>query len=358
MAYDFVVVGAGMFGAAFARMATDRGRKVLVVERKNNLGGACHSSKVGEVHVHRYGPHIFHTDNRGIWSWIQRFGEFRPFTLRSKARHQDRIYSLPFNLATFNQLWGVTTPEEARRRLDKERLPIPEPRNLEEWALSRLGLEIYEKLVYGYTKKQWGREPRHLPPLILKRLPIRLTYDDNYFDDAYQGMPVEGYAALFERMLDGIEVRLGCDYLTERAALDRMGKVVYSGRADELHGFRYGSLAFRSLRFETRAVEGDYQGVGLVYHTDADVPFTRTVEHQHLGFVRVDHGPVSWEYPFECGPSDDAFYPVNDGENDARAQKYLAEPTNTVIGGRQGTYKYLDMHQVIAQARKLCDELT
>lgn len=357
MGYDYVVVGAGMFGAAFARTMADRGRKVLLVEKNDFVGGACYTESVGGVHVHRFGPHIFHTDSLKIWEWVQRFGAFKPFTLRSKAKYQGKVYSLPFNLSTFSQLWGVTTPAEAEERLKAERVRIPNPRTVEEWALSQLGREVYEKLVRGYTLKQWGRDPAKLSSLILKRLPIRTTFNDNYFSDTYQGVPVEGFTALFHRMLEGIEVRLSCDFFDDRESLERMGRVVYSGRLDRLFDYRFDPLEFRTLRFETKIVRGDYQGVGLVYHTEAEVPHTRTLEHKHLGFVTTEDSPVSWEYSAEGGLKDEPLYPINDARNNELAKKYLACQTDAVIGGRQGTYKYMDMDQVIAQAIMLADRL-
>jgi UDP-galactopyranose mutase len=360
MAYDFVVVGAGMFGASFARTVAERGKKCLVIDKKDHVGGACYTEEIAGVHVHKYGPHIFHTDNLEIWSWIQRFGKFIPCTLRSKARYKGTVYSLPFNLMTFQQLWGVTTPEEAKRKLDSVRVKdILEPQSIEEWALSQLGEEIYQKLVYGYTKKQWGREPNMLAAPILKRLPIRLTFDDNYFRDIYQGVPIDGYTNLFHRMLDhyGIEVRLGCDFFEDRAALTKLGQVVYSGRVDQLFGYRYGDLEFRTLRFETKTVEGDFQGVPLVYYTEEEVPYTRTMEHKHFHTPHLPRGPLTWEYPEECGRDAEAFYPINDRKNNDLAQRYLRTKSSEIVGGRQGTYKYVDMHQVIAQAWKLANKL-
>jgi UDP-galactopyranose mutase len=358
MAYDFVVVGAGMFGASFARLMTDRGRKCLVIDKKPHVGGACYTEKVGDIHTHKYGPHIFHTDNLGIWNWIQQFGKFLPYTVRSKARYGGRVYSLPFNLMTFQQLWGVTTPEEARKKIESVRVKIAEPKNVEEWALSQLGEEVYQKLVYGYTKKQWGREPRTLPAPILKRLPVRFTFDDNYFDDTYQGIPEEGYTALFLRMLEGIEVRLNCDFFADRENLSRLGRTVYSGRIDQFFAYQHGDLEFRTLRFETRHVEGDFQGSLLIYYTELEVPYTRTMEHKYFGKAHLPGSPVSWEFPLECDRDGEAFYPINDKRNTELAQRYLATPTSAIIGGRQGTYKYLDMHQVIAQAMKLADQLS
>jgi UDP-galactopyranose mutase len=357
MAYDFVVVGAGMFGATFARMAADRGRKVLVIDTKLHIGGMCYTEPRDGVIFHRYGPHVFHTNSAETWAFVNRFARFRPFIVRTKAFYQKRVYSLPFSMMFFHQVWGVVTPEEARKKLIEVRIPIQDPKTVEEWALSQLGNEIYEKFIHHYTRKQWGRDPATLPAAILRRLPIRLTYDDNYFDDRWQGIPEGGYTPMFERMLEGIEVRLGVDYFDDRDAFERMGRVVYSGRVDRFFGYEHGDLEFRSCRFETRSVEGDYQGNAVFHYVEPEPPFTRVIEHKHFDDPSAQRSSVTWEYPFEGHRDDEPLYPVNDRRNGELYAKYAAMPKTAIFAGRLGSYRYFDMCEVIAQARKLCDDL-
>jgi UDP-galactopyranose mutase len=357
MAYDFVVVGAGMFGASFARTVADRGKKVLVIDRKPHVGGMCFTEIVSGVVVHKYGPHVFHTSNPAIWAFVNRFAEWRQFMVRTKAVLGQSVYTLPFCLSTFHQLWGVTTPQEARRKLASVRVPIENPANMEEWALSQLGEEIYSKFVYHYSKRQWGREPRDLPAAILQRLPIRMTFDDNYFVDRWQGVPAGGYTAMFHRMLEGIEVRLGCDYFEDRGAFDRLGQVVYSGRVDRFHDYALGRLSFRGCKFEQKVFSGDFQGNPVIHHLDPEVTWTRTIEHKHFENPGAESSPVTWETPFECDAADEPFYPVNDAANNALYDGYAALQRRAVFGGRSGTYRYLDMCEVIAQAWKLAGTL-
>ncbi len=357
MSYDFVVVGAGMFGAAFARTAADRGKKVLVVEKRSHLGGMCHTDVREGMIFHTYGPHVFHTNDPDIWGFVRRFATFDPFMVRTKAVALGRVWSFPVNLMTLYQLWGVKTPAEARRRLEEERVPIKDPDNLEDWVLGTYGREIYETFFKGYTRKQWGRDPRALPPCIAQRLPLRLTFDDNYFMDRFQGVPVGGYTPLFERMLEGIEIRTGCDFHAERTALERLGRVVYSGRPDEYFDFRFGPLAFRGCRFETELLEGDFQGNPVINYCDAAVPFTRIVEHKHFSNPRSPKTLVTREYPEECGRGGTPLYPVNDRDNAALYRRYAEIPTKAVFAGRLGSYRYFDMGEVIAQAWKLVEKL-
>lgn len=355
MAYDFVVVGAGMFGASFARMAADRGKKVLVVEKAGHIGGMCYTEEENGVIVHKYGPHVFHTNKQVTWDFVNRFAEWRQFMVRTKAILGRTVYTLPFCLSTFYQLWGVTTPAEARRKLDSVKVPIANPSTMEEWALSQLGEEIYRKLVYHYSRKQWGRDPKDMPASILRRLPIRMSFDDNYFTDRWQAVPIGGYTPMFERMLQGIEVRLKCDYFDDRESFDRLGQVVYSGRVDRFHGYTLGRLAFRGCRFERKVFEGDYQGNPVIHDLSPDVSWTRTIEHKHFSNPSAQVSPVTWEYPFECGADDEPLYPVNDPVNDSLYGSYAAIPRKAVFAGRTGSYRYLDMCEVIAQAAKLVD---
>lgn len=357
MSYDAVIVGAGMFGSALARELTDRDKKVLVIDKRNHVGGMCHTEIREGIVFHNYGPHVFHTNDPRIWRWIKRFAEFDQFMVRTKAVAHDRIWSFPVNLLTLHQLWGVKTPEEARKRLDKERVTISAPENLEDWVLSVYGREIYELFFLGYTLKQWGRDPRTLPSSIVQRLPTRLSFDDNYFTDRYQGMPVGGYAPMFERMLDGIEVKTGCDFHSERASLEKLGQVVYSGRIDEYFGYRFGELAFRTCRFETQIMEGDFQGNPVVNYCDSEVPFTRIIEHKHFSNHRTDKTLVTREYPEECGRGNTPLYPVNDKENAEIYRKYADIPTDVIMAGRLGSYRYFDMCEVIAQAWKIADKI-
>lgn len=357
MSYDFVVVGAGLFGSVFAREATDRGRRVLVIDRLPHIAGMCHTERREGVLIHSYGPHVFHTNDPDIWAWISRFAEFQPFMVRTKAIYQGRIYTLPFNLMTFHELWGVVTPEEARRKLDQVRVPIENPGTIEEWALSQWGPEIYEKFVYHYTRKQWGRDPKDLPAAILKRLPVRLTFDDNYFASRYQGLPVGGYTPLFERMLSGIEVRLGTDFFQDRGAFERLGTVVYSGRVDRFFEYQLGMLEFRSCRFATDFSDGDKQGNPVIHHTEATVPWTRSVEHKHFEDSRNPRTALTREFPFETTQDSMPLYPVNDRRNSDLFGKYLEMPTRAIFGGRLGSYRYRDMHQVIAEAIALAGKI-
>lgn len=358
MAYDYVVVGAGLFGSTFARAAADQGKKVLLIDKRAHIGGMCYTERVNGILLHAYGPHVFHTDSEKIWKWITRFSEFYSFMVRTKALHQGKIYTLPFNLMTFHQLWGITTPAAAKKKLEAVRVPIENPTSLEEWALSQFGTEIYEKLILDYTKKQWGRDPKNLPASILKRLPVRLTFDDNYFDDKYQGLPVGGYTELFHRMLDGIEVRLGVDFFEDQQTFERMGQVIYSGRVDQFFNYCFGDLEFRSCQFDTKTLDGDYQGNPVIHYTEARYPWTRVIEHKHFENPTVGHTLVTWERPFECDRISMPLYPVNDKKNMTLYDRYRQLTTKVVFGGRLGSYRYRDMHHVIGEALALADSLS
>ncbi len=359
--YDYLVVGAGLFGAVFAREAADCGKKVLVIDKRPNVAGNIYTENSEGINVHKYGAHIFHTNNRKVWSYINRFAEFNRYTNSPVANYKGELYSLPFNMYTFNKMWGVVTPDEAAAEIERQRKAagIAEPRNLEEQAISLVGTDIYEKLIKGYTQKQWGRPCSELPSFIIKRLPVRLTFDNNYFNALYQGIPMGGYTAMIEKMLDGIEVRLNSDYLQNKAEYDGIAhKVVYTGAIDAYFGFKYGALEYRSVRFETEVLDkSNYQGNAVVNYTDAETPFTRIIEHKFFEFGNQPKTVISREYSSEWKPGDEPYYPVNDEKNGALYLRYreLAERENGVIfGGRLGEYKYYDMDKVIESAFDLC----
>ncbi|UCG48049.1 MAG: UDP-galactopyranose mutase [Phycisphaerales bacterium] len=359
--YDFVVVGAGMFGAVFAREATDRGRKVLVIEKRPHIGGNCYTERREGIDVHVYGPHIFHTSDERAWEYVRRFAQFNHFVNRPKVRYRDKLYSFPINLMTLHQLWGVRTPAEAEKKLREAAVACDNPENLEQWILSQVGPEIYEIFVKGYTKKQWGREPRELPASIIQRLPIRLTFDDNYYRDRYQGIPAGGYTRLFERMLEGIEVRLNTDYFADSEKWNAAAAMlVYTGRADEYFGYRFGELEYRGLRFESRTFEGDYQGNAVVNYAEGRIPYTRVVEHKHFDFRGQPGTVVTWEYPDDYDRTKVAYYPVNDERNNALYERYKREAAGDeglILAGRLGTYRYLDMDEAVTAAMATIQDL-
>ena len=351
---DYLVVGSGMFGAVFARRLADSGRTVQVVERRGHIAGNCYSEKVGGIDVHRYGPHIFHTNDRRVWEFLNRFTEFNHYRHRGVVRHGERLFSFPINLTTLHQLWGVTTPEEAERRLQAVREAADDD-NLESWIVSQVGRELYELFVRGYTAKQWGRDPRELPSSIIKRIPVRLTWDDNYFDDQYQGIPRDGYTRMFENMLDHPRIRCatGIDFFAERQELESSARqLVYSGKIDEFFDYRFGELEYRSLRFETVQATGDFQGTSIVNYVAADVPYTRVVEHKHFAMQKSPQTVLTYEYPQQYQSGGEAFYPIRDEKNTRLYERYRAagQATSTLFGGRLGTYQYFDMHQVAGQA--------
>ena len=355
--YDYLIVGAGLYGAVFAQEAKQAGKRCLVIDKRDHIAGNIYTEQVEGIDVHRYGAHIFHTNNKAVWQYVNRFAEFNRYTNSPIANYKGEIYNMPFNMNTFNKMWGVITPDEARAKIDAQRAAagITEPKNLEEQAISLVGTDIYEKLVKGYTQKQWGRPCTELPAFIIKRLPVRLTYDNNYFNALYQGIPVEGYTKLVENLLAGTEVRLGVDYLAEKDALDAMAeKVVYTGPIDAYFGYQLGALQYRSVRFETEVLDTpNYQGNAVVNYTDAETPYTRIIEHKHFVFGTQPKTVISREYSAEWKPGDEPYYPVNDEKNGALYQKYKAladaEP-KVIFGGRLGEYKYYDMDAVIASA--------
>ena len=354
MQYDYLIVGCGLFGTTFARLATDAGKSCLIIDKRDHIAGNCYTEKVEGINVHKYGAHIFHTSNKVVWDYVNRFTEFNNFINSPKAFHQDKLYSLPFNMNTFYELWGVTTPEEAERIINKQRFKGT-PKNLEEQALSLVGDDIYYTLIKAYTEKQWGRKATELPSFIIKRLPLRYTFDNNYFNDRYQGIPVNGYTDMFERMLDGIEVQLNVDYFSDRDYYDSLAeKVVYTGCIDEFFDYEYGELQYRSLNFEEYIVDVEnYQGNAVINYCDDSTSFTRLIEHKHFENSTSSKTVVSYEYPCEYVKGATPFYPINTDNNQELYRKYRDKTTSLtkyVFGGRLSEYKYMDMHVVIESA--------
>ncbi len=355
--YDYLIVGAGLYGAVFAQKAMEAGKTCLVIEKRDHIAGNIYTEAVEGIQVHRYGAHIFHTNNDEVWNYVNRFATFNRYTNSPVANYKGEIYNMPFNMNTFNKMWGVITPAEAQAEIERQRAAhyVAEPKNLEEQAINLVGTDIYEKLVKHYTEKQWGRPCTELPAFIIKRLPVRFIYDNNYFNALYQGIPVGGYTAMVEKMLEGAEVRLGVDYLADKAAWDAgADKVVYTGPIDAYFGYRLGALAYRSVRFETETLDMEnYQGNAVVNYTDADTPYTRIIEHKHFEFGAQPKTVISREYSAEWKVGDEPYYPVNDEANGALYQQYkaLAEGEEKVLfGGRLGEYKYYDMDKVIEAA--------
>ena len=366
MTYDYLIVGSGLYGAVFAHEAKKAGKSVLVIDKRPNIAGNVYTETVEGIHVHKYGAHIFHTNNTEVWNYLQQFATFNRFTNSPVANYKGELFSLPFNMYTFNKMWGVVTPEEAAAKIAEQRKEITgEPQNLEEQAISLVGRDIYEKLIKGYTEKQWGRDCKDLPAFIIKRLPVRLTFDNNYFNALYQGIPVGGYTQMVANMLEGIEVRLNTDYFEHKADLDALAdKVIYTGPIDAYFDFKLGTLEYRSVRFETELLDiPNFQGNAAVNYTDRETPWTRIIEHKWFEFGKDAQGNdlpktvISREFSSEWKPGDEPYYPVNDEKNGALYAQYkaLAEKESKVIfGGRLGEYKYYDMDAVIASALELC----
>jgi len=357
--YDILVVGSGLFGSVFAHEARRKGKHVLVIDKRSHFGGNCFSEKREGIDVHVYGPHIFHTSDDRVWKFMNQFTDFNSFVMRPKVNFDGRIFSFPINMMTLHQLWGVNTPEEARKKLDQVRVPCENPRNLEEWILSQVGSEVYETFIYGYTTKQWMRDPKDLPASIIKRLPIRLTYDDNYFNDTYQGIPKNGYTEIFKHMLQGCDIALGEDYFANRDKWNAMAKtIVYTGKIDEYFNFCHGELEYRSLRFEHETQEGDYQGNAVINYASKVVPYTRITEHMHFTpdrLGKLNKTIYTKEYPIEWNRGETPYYPIGDEKNTRTYLEYkdLAEKeTKVVFGGRLAEYKYYDMHQIVGSALK------
>lgn len=356
--YDFLIVGAGLFGCVFAHEAAECGKKCLIIDKREHIAGNVYTKDVEGIQVHEYGAHIFHTSDKKIWEYVQQFAEFNRYTNSPVAVYKDELYNLPFNMNTFSKLWGIKTPKEAMAMIEEQRKEITqEPRNLEEQAISLVGRDIYEKLVKGYTQKQWGRACTELPAFIIKRLPVRFTYDNNYFNDLYQGIPIGGYTKLVENMIqhENIDVKLGVDFFEQKEELMSVAnQIVYTGMIDEFYDYCYGTLEYRSLRFETEVLEeSNYQGNAVVNYTEYEVPYTRIIEHKHFEYGTQEKTVITKEYPANWAKGDEPYYPVNNSNNNAIFQKYKAlanKETNIIFGGRLAEYKYYDMHQVIASA--------
>lgn len=364
MEYDYLVVGAGLFGSVFAHEAIKRGKKCLVIDRRPHVGGNIYTEETAGIQVHKYGAHIFHTSNKEIWDYVNQFAEFNNYINSPVAVYKDELYNLPFNMNTFSKMWNIRTPKEAKAIIAEQiaSLDIKEPANLEEQALSLVGKDVYEKLVKGYTEKQWGRDCRELPAFIIRRLPLRFTYDNNYFNDRYQGIPIGGYTAMIDQLLEGSEIRTGVDFLKERDSYEKLAdRVIYTGMIDEYYGYRLGALEYRSLRFETEILDCDnYQGNAVVNYTEREVPYTRIIEHKHFDFGKQEKTVISREYPSEWRVGDEPYYPVNDRKNSelyAKYQKLAAEDRKVIFGGRLGSYKYYDMDRVIGAALELVFKL-
>lgn len=370
--YDYLIVGAGLFGATFAHLATKAGKKCLVIDKRRHNGGNCYCEDKGGIHVHKYGAHIFHTNNKEVWDFVNSFVPFNRYTNCPVANYEGKLYNLPFNMNTFYQMWGVTTPSEAQAKIDEQRREvmqtlaaqsITEPRNLEEQALSLVGRDIYEKLIKGYTEKQWGRPCTELPAFIIRRLPVRMVFDNNYFNDAYQGIPIGGYNKLFEGLLEGIEVRTGEDFFANRAHWESLADtIVFTGKIDEFYDYRLGKLEYRTVRFEEETLPvANYQGNAVVNYTEREIPYTRVIEHKHFEHFgakveEIPHTVISREYSTEWTEGSEPFYPVNDARNNTLAEQYRAlgaQEQRVIFGGRLAEYKYYDMAPVIEKVFSL-----
>ena len=367
--YNYLIVGSGLFGSIFAYEANKRGKKCLVIDKREHIGGNIYTEKIEGINVHKYGAHIFHTSNKEIWNYINQFAEFNRYTNSPIARYKDELYNMPFNMNTFNKLWGVVTPAEAKKKIEEEKREagIVEPKNLEEQAISLVGRTIYEKLVKGYTEKQWGQKATELPNFIIKRLPVRFIYDNNYFNDIYQGIPIGGYTSIIEKMLKGIDIKLNCDFFDNREELENIAeKIVFTGPIDKFYNYKYGELEYRSLRFETDILdEENYQGNAVVNFTEYEVPYTRIIEHKHFEFgaslgilaegIAKEKTIITKEYPDMWKQGKEPYYPINNDKNNNLYTKYFElskKDKNVIFGGRLGLYKYFDMDKVIEVALK------
>ena len=368
--YDYLIVGAGLYGATMARRLTDAGKKVLVIDKRDTIAGNVYTKKIEGINVHIYGAHIFHTNNKRVWDYVNKFAVFNRFTNSPVANFKGELYSLPFNMYTFNKMWGVVTPDEAKARIEaqKKEAGITEPKNLEEQAISLVGKDIYEKLIKGYTEKQWGRKCCELPSFIIKRLPVRLTFDNNYFNALYQGIPIGGYTKMVENMLEGVEVKLGVDFLKDREGLEaKADKVIYTGPIDEFYDYKLGTLEYRSVRFENEILDiPNFQGNAAVNYTDSETPYTRIIEHKWFEFGKDEEGNdlpktvISREYSSEWKKGDEPYYPVNDEKNSKLSEEYKAlagKEDKVIFGGRLGEYKYYDMDAVILSALTKADSM-
>lgn len=357
--YDYLIVGSGLFGSVFAYEANKRGKKCLVIDKRNHIGGNIYTKEMENINVHQYGAHIFHTSNKEVWNYINNFAEFNRYTNSPVANYKGEIYNLPFNMNTFNKLWGVVTPNEAKQKIEDEKKSsnVENPQNLEEQAINLIGETIYKKLVKGYTEKQWGKKATELPSFIIKRLPVRFTYDNNYFNDTYQGIPIGGYTKIIEKMLEGIDVKLNYDFFDHREELENIAsKIIFTGMIDKFYNYKYGELEYRSLKFETETLDTqNYQGNAVVNFTDYETPYTRIIEHKHFEFGNQDKTIITKEYPDSWTSEKEPYYPINNEKNNELYEKYrnLANnEKNVIFGGRLGQYKYYDMHKVIEEALK------
>ncbi len=372
--YDYLVVGAGLFGATFANKATKKGKKCLVIDKRNHIGGNVYTSGISGINVHNYGAHIFHTSNKEVWDYVNQFAEFNRYTNSPVAVYKNEVYNLPFNMNTFNKLWGVLTPNEAAEKINSEKAEsqIGEPKNLEEQAISLVGKTIYEKLIKGYTEKQWGKKATELPAFIIKRLPVRFVYDNNYFNDLYQGIPIGGYTQMVEKMLNGIEVKLGFDYFEHKEELTEIAeKIVFTGPIDKFYNYCFGELEYRSLRFENEVLnQENYQGNAVVNYTEYEIPYTRIIEHKHFEYGETlgklpegaakEKTVITKEYPAKWNKESEPYYPVNDQKNNALYEKYKEhskKDKNIIFGGRLGRYAYFDMDKVIMSALEAAKEI-
>lgn len=357
MMYDYLIVGSGLFGSVFAYEANKRGKNCLVIDKRNHIGGNIYTKNIAGINVHEYGAHIFHTSNKKVWDYIQQFAEFNRYTNSPIAVYKDEIYNMPFNMNTFSRLWNIKTPNEAKEIIEKQKKEsgITEPKNLEEQAISMVGKDIYEKLVKGYTGKQWGKPCTELPSFIIRRLPVRFTYDNNYFNDLYQGIPIGGYTQIIEKMLEDIDVRLNYDFFEHREELEKCAKkIVFTGMIDQYFNYCYGELEYRSLRFETEVLDEDnYQGNAVFNYTEYEIPYTRIIEHKHFEYGTQPKTVITKEYPAKWHKGDEPYYPMNDDKNNslyARYKELAAQEDRVIFGGRLGMYKYFDMHNVIEEA--------
>ena len=363
MKYDYLIVGAGLFGSVFAYEAGKKGKKCLVIDKRSHIGGNIYTENIEGINVHKYGAHIFHTSDKNIWDYVNNFAHFNRYTNSPVARYKNETYNLPFNMNTFNKLWGVFTPAEAKAKIAEELadVKIDQPKNLEEQAIKLIGKTIYQKLVKGYTEKQWGMKATELPPFIIKRLPVRFTYDNNYFNDSYQGIPEGGYTQIIEKMLSNCEVQLNYDYFEHKEELENIAeKIIFTGPIDKFYDYKFGQLEYRSVRFETEILDTDnFQGNAVVNYTEYEVPYTRIIEHKHFEFGTQPKTVISREYSDKWTSDKEPYYPINNDKNNALYQKYselAATEKNVIFGGRLGQYKYYDMHVVISEALKLCQK--
>lgn len=361
--YDYLIVGTGLFGAVFAHEAVKKGKSCLVIDKRDHIGGNIYTEEIEGINVHKYGAHIFHTSDKEVWDYVNGFTEFNQYINSPVAVYKDELYNLPFNMNTFSRMWNIKTPDEAKRIIEeqKKKLNIKEPQNLEEQALSLVGTDVYEKLIKGYTEKQWGRDCRELPAFIIKRLPLRFTYDNNYFSDRFQGIPIGGYTRIIEKLLEGSEVMTGTvykDFIKENEGI--ADKTIYTGMIDEFFDYKLGALQYRSVRFETEVLDTDnYQGNAVVNYTDREVPFTRVIEHKHFEYGKQEKTVISREYSSEWKKGDEPYYPVNDDKNSKLYEEYkklARERKDIIFGGRLGMYKYFDMDKVIRASLELCEK--